>query len=138
MFQSLLNMALKKDGDGRPEILQVTPKAAIAGGEFQIHGKHFTASDWPRVTIGDVMAPLTIGSDSMCIVAADIALIGEVGLSGELRAVGHLETRLKEAAKLGFKRCLLPASSQLKHLKNPPLALIQVRSLAEALESALI
>jgi DNA repair protein RadA/Sms len=37
-------------------------------------------------------------------VAADIALVGEVGLSGELRAVGHLETRLKEAAKLEFKR----------------------------------
>jgi len=71
-------------------------------------------------------------------VAADLVSIGEVGLSGELRAVGHLETRLKEAAKLGFKRCLLPASSQLKQLKSPPLELIQARSLAEALESALI
>jgi len=71
-------------------------------------------------------------------VAADIVSIGEVGLSGELRAVGHLETRLKEAAKLGFKRCLLPASSQLKQIKSPPLELIQVRSLSEALENALI
>jgi DNA repair protein RadA/Sms len=71
-------------------------------------------------------------------VAADLALVGEVGLSGELRAVGHLETRLKEAAKLGFKRCLLPASSQLKQLKTPPLELIQTRSLSEALEAALI
>jgi DNA repair protein RadA/Sms len=71
-------------------------------------------------------------------VAADLVCIGEVGLSGELRAVGHLETRLKEAAKLGFKRCLLPASSHLKHLNPPPLELIQVRSLTEALESALI
>jgi DNA repair protein RadA/Sms len=71
-------------------------------------------------------------------VAADIALVGEVGLSGELRAVGHLETRLKEAAKLGFKRCLLPASIQLKQLKNPPLQLVRVRSLTEALEAALI
>jgi DNA repair protein RadA/Sms len=52
--------------------------------------------------------------------------------------VGHLETRLKEAAKLGFKRCLLPASSQLKQLKTPPLELIQTRSLSEALEAALI
>lgn len=71
-------------------------------------------------------------------VAADIALVGEVGLSGELRAVGHLETRLKEAAKLGFKRCLLPASSQLKQIKDPPLELIKSRSLKEALEAALI
>jgi DNA repair protein RadA/Sms len=71
-------------------------------------------------------------------VAADIALVGEVGLSGELRAVGHLDTRLKEAAKLGFKRCLLPASIPLKQIKNPPLELIQARSLSEALEAGLI
>ena len=71
-------------------------------------------------------------------VAADIAIIGEVGLSGELRAVGHLETRLKEAAKLGFKRCLAPASTQLKQLKNPPLKLLKAYSLGEALEVALI
>ncbi len=71
-------------------------------------------------------------------VAADIAIIGEVGLSGELRAVGHLETRLKEAAKLGFKRCLVPASSQLKQVKSPPLELLKAPSLSEALEMALI
>jgi DNA repair protein RadA/Sms len=71
-------------------------------------------------------------------VAADIAIVGEVGLSGELRAVGHVETRLKEAAKLGFKRCLLPASSQLTQIKTPPLELLKVRSLNEALEKALI
>lgn len=71
-------------------------------------------------------------------VAADIAIVGEVGLSGELRAVGHLETRLKEAAKLGFKRCLLPASSQVKGIKELPLQLLQARSLHEALEAALV
>ncbi|MDM8532518.1 DNA repair protein RadA [Anaerolineales bacterium HSG25] len=71
-------------------------------------------------------------------VAADVVLVGEVGLSGELRAIGHLETRLKEAAKMGFKRCILPASTQLKQLKNLPLELLPVRSLEEALELALV
>lgn len=71
-------------------------------------------------------------------VFADLAIVGEVGLSGELRAVGHMETRLKEAAKLGFKRCLLPASSQLKQMGEPPLELLKVRSLGEALELALV
>jgi DNA repair protein RadA/Sms len=70
-------------------------------------------------------------------VAADIAIMGEVGLSGELRAVRHVETRLKEAAKLGFKRCLLPASTQLI-VKTPPLELVRAKSLSEALEVALI
>ena len=71
-------------------------------------------------------------------VAADVALVGEVGLSGELRAVSHLETRLKEAAKLGFKRCVLPSSSRVKQIKEPPLALHPARSLTDALELALI
>src|SRR6266851_188941 len=45
-------------------------------------------------------------------VSADLAVIGEVGLSGELRAVSQLSARLREAAKLGFKRCLIPKSAR--------------------------
>jgi DNA repair protein RadA/Sms len=41
-------------------------------------------------------------------IAPDTAMIGEVGLSGELRAVGRLGIRIREAAKLGFKRCIIP------------------------------
>ncbi len=41
-------------------------------------------------------------------VRADLALIGEVGLSGELRWVSHMEIRLREAAKLGFKAAIIP------------------------------
>jgi DNA repair protein RadA/Sms len=50
--------------------------------------------------------------------ARDIALpsqtiaIGEIGLSGEVRMVGNLEGRLKEAAKLGFKNCLIPQANE--------------------------
>src|SRR5207248_11733916 len=40
--------------------------------------------------------------------AADSVVIGEIGLSGELRPVSQLETRLREAAKLGFSRALVP------------------------------
>jgi DNA repair protein RadA/Sms len=44
-------------------------------------------------------------------VFADLVAIGEVGLSGELRGVGQLERRLREAADLGFRRALVPRSS---------------------------
>lgn len=71
-------------------------------------------------------------------VAADLALIGEVGLSGELRAVGHLESRLKEAVKLGFKRALLPKTSLSRKLNIPDMTLLQARSLPEALTLALL
>jgi DNA repair protein RadA/Sms len=40
----------------------------------------------------------------------DLAIVGEIGLNGELRRVSHLERRLTEAAKLGFRRCLVPRS----------------------------
>jgi DNA repair protein RadA/Sms len=59
-------------------------------------------------------------------------IIGEVGLAGEVRAVGQIETRVREGAKLGFRRCLLPENS-LRQL--PPLEGVElrgVRSLQEA------
>jgi DNA repair protein RadA/Sms len=43
-------------------------------------------------------------------VAQQTALIGEVGLGGELRSVTHTPARIREAAKLGFKQCILPKS----------------------------
>ena len=72
-------MGLRKDLNGRPEIVKVSPEAAIAGGEFQIRGKGFTKPAWPRVMIGDVVAPLTVGSDSFV-----IAKVPEGASSGEL------------------------------------------------------
>jgi DNA repair protein RadA/Sms len=43
----------------------------------------------------------------------DCVMLGEVGLSGELRSVAQGDKRLKEAAKLGFKRCIVPRSLRL-------------------------
>ena len=45
-------MALRKSSDPKPQIAQVTPPAAIAGGELQIRGKGFAKTDRPRVMIG--------------------------------------------------------------------------------------
>jgi len=72
-------------------------------------------------------------------VAADLAIIGEVGLSGEVRAVGQTAARLKEAAQLGFRRCLLPKSVRRGREPLPQsIEPIPVRSVAEALEKALV
>jgi len=72
-------MALRKPPDSRPQISQVSPPAAIAGGELQIRGKGFARSNRPRVTIGDVGAPVIIGSDSLV-----IARVPEGATAGEL------------------------------------------------------
>jgi DNA repair protein RadA/Sms len=45
-------------------------------------------------------------------VPSDMVVFGEIGLAGEVRAVSHMETRLKEAAKLGFTRALVPMRPQ--------------------------
>ena len=72
-------------------------------------------------------------------VAADLAVIGEVGLSGEVRAVSQMGARLKEAARLGFRRCLLPRSVRRGQEPLPEgIEPIEVRSVVEAVEKALV
>jgi sugar lactone lactonase YvrE len=72
-------MPNRKNGETRPQIAQVTPVAAIAGGEFQIRGKCFAKAERPRVFFGDVDAPVVIGSDSLV-----IARVPETASVGEL------------------------------------------------------
>ena len=72
-------------------------------------------------------------------IAPDLAAIGEVGLSGELRRVGQVERRLAEAGKLGFRRCILPRSigADRRLAAASGVELIGAQTLAEALEAAL-
>ncbi|MEJ5309033.1 MAG: DNA repair protein RadA [Anaerolineae bacterium] len=71
-------------------------------------------------------------------VPADVAVVGEVGLSGEVRSVSQLESRMSEVARLGFTKILIPRSMQRKQLRPPDgLTLIPVRSVGEAIEAAL-
>ncbi|TNE49994.1 MAG: DNA repair protein RadA [Deltaproteobacteria bacterium] len=63
-----------------------------------------------------------------------MAMFGEIGLTGEIRAVSQCETRVREAMKLGFNQILLPANNQerLRHLDGVLLA--GVRNVDEALD----
>ena len=67
----------------------------------------------------------------------DLIAFGEVGLAGELRAVNRVQMRIKEARRLGFKRCLLPKSSLSAINFDPGIELIGVSSLSQALSAAL-
>jgi DNA repair protein RadA/Sms len=69
---------------------------------------------------------------------ADLAVVGEIGLSGELRAVGQLPARLNEAAKLGFRQALIPRTVRRGGDPLPKnIEITAVRSLEEAMEAAL-
>jgi sugar lactone lactonase YvrE len=61
-------MAFRKSAASRPEILEVSPPAAIPGGEFQVRGKGLAGSERPQVRFGETNAPVVIGSDSYVIV----------------------------------------------------------------------
>ena len=67
---------------------------------------------------------------------ADMAAVGEVGLSGEIRTVSHLSRRLHEAAKLGFSRCVVPATHRTVRDVPEGMKVIPARSLADALAAA--
>jgi DNA repair protein RadA/Sms len=64
----------------------------------------------------------------------EMAVFGEVGLGGEVRGVSQPEIRVKEAARLGFKRCLLPKQNQQKVKGTKGIELIGIKTVREAME----
>ncbi len=88
----------------------------------------------PAADLGVALAITSSFRDAA--VATDLAVMGELGLAGEIRSVGHLERRISEAAKLGFKRCLVPRSARRPRAVEG-IEVIGVRTINEALEVAL-
>ena len=70
-------------------------------------------------------------------VGSDLAAIGEVGLTGELRSVQNIGQRLSEVQRLGFHKCVVPwqRTDKLTGLDN--LQLIRVKTIAQALQAVL-
>ena len=65
----------------------------------------------------------------------DVVVIGEVGLTGEVRNVNLIEKRLYEAEKLGYKKCIIPESNK-KLLKDKyNLDIIGVKNITEAVKA---
>ena len=70
-------------------------------------------------------------------IADDLVAIGEVGLTGEIRSVSHLNQRLGEVSRLGFKKCIIPRGGSEKLDIPAGLEVYRVRNLREAIEMAL-
>ena len=64
-------------------------------------------------------------------VGEDTVIIGEVGLAGEIRNVSHLERRLTESARLGFRRAVASANHRLKPI--PGIQLYGAKNVGDAL-----
>ena len=70
-------------------------------------------------------------------IADDMFAVGEVGLTGEIRAVTHMDQRLAEAARLGFRKCIIPKSGSDKIDIPAGMTAYRVKNLREAIEIAI-
>lgn len=87
----------------------------------------------PAVDLG--VALVIASSYKNIYIPKDTTIIGEVGLTGEIRSVNMIDKRLKEAEKLGIKKCIIPQNNK-KLLKNEyKLDIIGVRNINEALKA---
>ena len=87
----------------------------------------------PSIDLGILM--VTASSYKNKPIEKGIAIMGEVGLTGEVRRINMIEKRLKEAEKLGFKKCIIPESNK-KGLKEMfKLDIIGVKDINEAMKT---
>jgi DNA repair protein RadA/Sms len=86
----------------------------------------------PAVDLGIVAAIISSRLDQQ--VPADMVLCGEVGLTGEVRAVSQISVRINEAARLGFKRCILPEGSRKNISEKHTIECISVTSIQDMVD----
>jgi DNA repair protein RadA/Sms len=71
------------------------------------------------------------------VVDPQVLLLGEVGLGGELRSVSHVDNRLAEAAKMGFKRVVVPKGNAKTIRNNPDIETLVMDNVQDVLEAVL-
>ena len=67
-------------------------------------------------------------------IPTDVVALGEVGLTGEVRAINLIEKRLKEAEKLGFKTCIIPESNKKLLKEKFKLDIIGAKNIIDAMK----
>ena len=91
--------------------------------------------DEPGADLPVILAVASSYRDSP--IADDLVAIGEVGLTGEIRSVSHMNQRLQEVSRLGFKKCVIPKGGAEKLDIPDGLSVYRVRNIREAIEIAI-
>ena len=86
----------------------------------------------PALDLGIIIA--TASSLKNISIKEDVVIIGEVGLTGEIRSVNMIEKRLKEAEKLGYKTCIIPESNKKLLKENFKLDIIGAKNIIDAMK----
>ena len=85
----------------------------------------------PAIDLGIIM--VAASSYKNVAIPKDMVIMGEVGLTGEVRKINLIEKRIKEAEKLGFKTCIIPESNKKLLKEKYKLDIIGVRDIKEAM-----
>jgi DNA repair protein RadA/Sms len=113
-------------------ILEKKIELSLAGQDIFLNVAGGVRLDEPAIDLAAIAA--LASSHLNRIIDPQTVIFGEVGLTGEVRAISQPELRVKEAARLGFTRCLLPHGN-LKNLDAPQsIQLIAIKHAAEALK----
>ena len=88
----------------------------------------------PAADLGIALAVATCARD--VVIDPHTAIVGEVGLSGEIRAVNNIEKRIKEVQKLGFKKIIIPDSNKIDEEFNG-IQIVRVKRIIEAISACL-
>lgn len=108
--------------------------------EFHLQGEDIFVNLAGGIKITEPALDLAVvaaiaGSFRDKVIDPQTVLIGEVGLTGEVRSVMQLDARILEARRLGFKRCVIPyAAKKAKNMPNEGIELLFVKNLAEVFE----
>ena len=86
----------------------------------------------PSLDLGIMMVTASIFKNVP--IPKDMVIMGEVGLTGEVRRINLMEKRLKESEKLGFKTCIIPESNKKVLKENYKLDIIGVKNINEAMK----
>ena len=85
----------------------------------------------PAIDLGIIAA--TVSSFKNIPIDTEIVVLGEVGLTGEVRSINLIEKRIKEAEKLGFKKCIIPESNKKLLKENYKLDIIGVKNINQVM-----
>ena len=85
----------------------------------------------PSIDLGILAS--TASSFKNIAISKDTVIMGEVGLTGEVRRINLIEKRIKEAEKLGFKKCIIPESNKKSLKEKYKLDIIGVKDINEAM-----
>ncbi len=86
----------------------------------------------PAVDVGIICAVASSFMDKP--VPEGTVVLGEVGLTGEVRAIGQIENRVSECEKMGFTRCLVPENNLARCKENKGISILGIKTVSDAIE----